>query len=759
MGKDLIIHGHFYQPPRENPYCGIITEQDVRPYHDWNERITAECYQPNAHSRILDGVGRITKMVNNYEYLSFNFGPTLIDYLAEHFPETVSRIVAADRASIARTGHGNAMAQVYNHIILPLARYDDMITEIRWGIFNFEKHFGRPPEGMWLSETAINRDTVDALWQCGIKFTVLSPYQASAVLSNGQALPIGNGTIDTSKPYLLKGHRGGEIAVFFYHPHLARNIAFEHALRDAHGFAALIDDAFKTTGLVNIATDGESYGHHEPFADMCIAKYFSDIVSARGITVTNYAAALAKHPPTDEVLLHEGAHGRGTSWSCSHGVERWRSDCGCSTGSRDGWNQRWRAPLRNAMDILREAHESAFDKVLPLSPEEKRDLRTASIAAVYDRNILAELHTRYAKRLPFAVFSELIDSYRFSLYAYTSCGWFFADITGLEPVQNMKYADIAFTLLLSATGNAPYIKEAYDRFCAALRDARSNIAPKNGYTCFEQWVMPERYPPEKIVYQWAADHASRGIDVKKTPDGMLYDHTVRIAKRDKEKLSAAVVTPHGRETRVTLALLSDLTATAATDAGTMSLSLSDIVYDERKRISRRVTMPEAAKLLSAGRAAFDTSVRMIETAHRHGVPPPRELMQIFSAFFTLKLESLALDGFRVGQYKEIESLLAIAAENHITLDTRRFAERVERDIRQMCAELLSRFDTERTARIIADMHFVNRISLPLRRSVLENDVYAVIERYRRDRSLSIAEQSSLIMLGQWFNFNMDEIAK
>ncbi len=762
MEKKLILHGHFYQPPRENPYCNIITEQDVHPYHDWNERITAECYQPNAHSRILDGVGRITKVVNNYEYLSFNFGPTLLDYLAAHFPETVTRIVAADRASIARTGHGNAMAQVFNHIILPLARYEDMISEIRWGIFNFERHFGRTPEGMWLSETAINRDVVDALWQCGIRFTVLSPYQASAVISNGQATQVSDGTIDTSKPYLLKGHRGGEIAVFFYHPELARGIAFEHALRDAHGFAKLIDDAFKHKGLVNIATDGESYGHHEPFADMCIAKYFSDIIPERGITVTNYAAVLAAAPPTEEVLLHDGANGSGTSWSCSHGVERWRSDCGCATGSHDGWNQRWRGPLRAAVDILRDAHEEAVDMVMPLSAEDKRVLRDAAIAAAYDRKVIHALHEKFAKKVSLETFTEIMDSYRYALYAYTSCGWFFADITGLEPVQNLKYADIAFELLASATGKAPYILSARARFIHALGDAKSNIPGMDGNTCYERWVIPERYPAEKIVYHQCAEHISHGLDIRKIPDSTLYGNSVRFIKHDRDKIVALSCSPSGRETRVTLSIrpTDALAAAAATDAGTVSLSLRDIVYDERKRISRRLTLPETSKLLSAGRSAFETSLRIIRTAHSHGVPPPREMMQLFSAFFALKLETLAENGgFRVGQYAEIESLLAIAKENTIVLDTRSFAERVEKDIRKHCREMLRHFDPAIASVVIADMHFVNKISLPVRRSILENDVYAIIERYRRDRTLTIAAQSSLIMLGQWFNFNMDAIAK
>ena len=347
----LILHGHFYQPPRENPFLGEIQkEASAAPAHDWNERITNECYSPNAYSRILDGYGRIIDMSNNYEYISFNFGPTLLDYIAKTRKDLLNRILEADKKSIQRLGYGNAIAQVYNHIILPLAKKEDMRVQIKWGLYNFEKYFGRKSSGMWLSETAINLDVVDALCDCGVKFTILSPYQAHYV-KNIQTLDVSGGKIDTSKPYWLYGHNGKRIIVFFYDPYISNDIAFQHLLTSSDKLAERIRNAYGERRLVNIATDGESYGHHEPFADMCLARYFKENAVYDGITPINYEYYLNMFPPIEEVILHEGTGGRGTSWSCSHGVERWRSNCGC--GGYDGCDLSWRGPLRDAFDILR----------------------------------------------------------------------------------------------------------------------------------------------------------------------------------------------------------------------------------------------------------------------------------------------------------------------------------------------------------------------------------------------------------------------
>ena len=304
--KYLILHGHFYQPPRENPFLGEIEKEiSASPAHDWNERITNECYSPNAYSRILDGYGRITDMSNNYQYISFNFGPTLLDYIADKKPDLLKRILEADKLSMERLGYGNAIAQVYNHIILPLAKKEDMVVQIKWGLYNFEKYFKRKSKGIWLSETAINLDVVDALCDCGVKFTILSPYQAHYVKGITQT-DVSGARIDTSKPYWLYGHNGKRIAVFFYDPYISNAIAFEHLLCSAEKLAERIRNAYGDRKLVNIATDGESYGHHEPFGDMCLARYFQDNIHYDNITPTNYEHYLSICPPSEEVILHEG---------------------------------------------------------------------------------------------------------------------------------------------------------------------------------------------------------------------------------------------------------------------------------------------------------------------------------------------------------------------------------------------------------------------------------------------------------------------
>ncbi|MGC8765247.1 MAG: DUF3536 domain-containing protein, partial [Brevinematia bacterium] len=356
----LIIHGHFYQPPREEPYSLKIEKQvSAFPYKNWNERINRECYAANAASRVLDERGRIVDIINNYEYISFNFGPTLLLWLKKESPSTYEKIIEADYNSREKNnGHGNAIAQVYNHIILPLACDRDIVTEIEWGLKAFEKDFGRSSEGIWLSETAVNDKVVEFLIAYGIKFIILSPFQAAEVSpDNKKWNDVSDGSIDPSKPYLLE-ESNGKIAVFFYYKELASKVSFEHLLRNVEFLRGEILK-YNNSTLIHYATDGEVYGHHEPFGDMCLSRLIYENRARNEFTFTNYANFLEKHPPSDYVRLKKGNDGLGTSWSCVHGVDRWRKDCGCSTGGKEGWNQKWREPLRNAFDFLR---DRLFDK-------------------------------------------------------------------------------------------------------------------------------------------------------------------------------------------------------------------------------------------------------------------------------------------------------------------------------------------------------------------------------------------------------------
>ncbi len=362
----ICIHGHFYQPPRENPWLEEVEFQEsAQPYHDWNERVTAECYAPNAVSRVMDSQERIIGLINNYSRISFNFGPTLLYWLERHQPDVYDSVLNADRESMNNfSGHGSAIAQVYNHMIMPLANRRDKETQVKWAIGDFQRRFKRNPEGMWLPETAVDIETLEVLAQNKIKFTILSPHQAARIrkigdkdwteVSNGN----GNKTIDPRRAYMCNLPSGNKINLFFFDSIVASEIAFGNLLQNGEAFAKKLIESFKENGaepfIESVASDGELYGHHRPHGDMTLAYCIYYIVSNESAKLTNYAEFLERFPPLFEVEINEN-----TSWSCSHGIERWRSDCGDSMG-HEGWHQGWRKPLREAMDWLRDTILAQF---------------------------------------------------------------------------------------------------------------------------------------------------------------------------------------------------------------------------------------------------------------------------------------------------------------------------------------------------------------------------------------------------------------
>ena len=345
MSKYVCIHGHFYQPLRENPWLEVVEVQDnAAPFHDWNERITAECYAPNTAARIMGPAGRITEIVNNYERISFNFGATLLSWMQNQAPETYESIITADHAARKRWGHGGAMAQIYHHVIMPLCNRRDKTTQIAWGLADFARRYGRKAKGIWLSETAADSETLDLLAKAGVEFTILAPHQCAGVRQTpDQPWQDVGGGVDMTRPYVVRLNEGRSITVFFYQGEVSRAVAFEHLLNDGARFAGRILGAFGNGGakapLISLATDGESYGHHHRFGEMALAFALEQIDQDKDVELTNYAAYLEKHPATWEAKIVENS-----SWSCAHGVERWRSDCGCNTGANPSWNQRWRAP-------------------------------------------------------------------------------------------------------------------------------------------------------------------------------------------------------------------------------------------------------------------------------------------------------------------------------------------------------------------------------------------------------------------------------
>jgi alpha-amylase/alpha-mannosidase (GH57 family) len=513
-GKRFVcIHGHFYQPPRENPWLETVETQDsAAPYHDWNERICAECYAPNGAARVVNVKNQITRIVNNYARISFNFGPTLLSWLRENAPRTFRMILDGEGRSRERYhGHSSAMAQGYNHMILPLANARDRQTQIRWGMADYESSFGAKPEGMWLPETAADTATLEALAANGIKFTVLAPHQCKRIRAlNGEAdqtewTNTPNATVDTTRPYLVRFPSGEPIAIFFYNGPDSRAVAFERLLDSGDNLAARLKAGFKDSDrpqLVHVATDGESYGHHHKYGEMALAYALHLLEQDKTVKLTNYGSFLEQFPPEFECEIVEE-----TSWSCEHGIERWRSNCGCN-GGKDGWNQEWRAPLREALDELRDA-------IAPLTDREGGKLfkdvwaaRDAYIQVVLDRS--TESADRFFNAQQAHALSEservhalkLMEMQRHAQLMYTSCGWFFDDIAGIETVQVIAYAARVLQLAKQMFGQQGAALEP--AFLARLSEARSNKPEAgDGASIYENSVATMELNLEQVAAHYA----------------------------------------------------------------------------------------------------------------------------------------------------------------------------------------------------------------------------------------------------------------
>ena len=518
--KFLTIHGHFYQPPRENPWLEAIELQDsALPFHDWNERITKECYNPNSVSKIVDNRNRILDVVNNYERMSFNFGPTLLSWLEQYSPLTYERIIKADIESAEEhNGHGNAMAQVYNHIIMPLANEEDKKTQVKWGIKDFEYRFGRKPEGLWLAETAVDDDTLRVLVDNGIKFTVLSPYQALKIRKEGDKdwTDVSWGNIDPARSYryYIKSDPKKYIDLFFYDGAISRSVAFDELLKDGNKFVRRLKEGVSDTRnypqLINIATDGESYGHHTKFGDMALAYVLKIRAEDEGFILTNYAEYLDKYRSDYEVDIKQAS-----SWSCFHGVGRWCEDCGCSTGGHPGWNQKWRRPLRDALNYLRDELVKIYKKEgAKYFKQDVWDVRNEYINVILDRSegnvkkFQSEFFNDDISDDQKVLAMKLLEMQRQALLMFTSCGWFFSEISGIETVQIMKYATRAMQLA------ADFSKTDYEKkFLEILSEAKSNIPEfGTGKDIYEKFVKPSIITTKQITSLWGLSSLYEDFD-------------------------------------------------------------------------------------------------------------------------------------------------------------------------------------------------------------------------------------------------------
>ena len=617
----VIIHGHFYQPPRENPWTQKIPlQENARPHHDWNERITAECYNPNTRSRVIDPQGKIVSVVNNFAHFNFNIGPTLFSWLEQHHPDTYRRILEADRRSVEQfNGHGNAIAQVYNHIILPLANRRDKLTQIRWGIREFQHRFKRKPEAIWLAETAINQETIECLIDEGMNYVILAPTQAQRVRrmdEQGGWRDVSQNSIDTRQPYRLFSHqidapsrrdalrresasfqrpvrrlelfarfrerlslplkkrvrqrwqnlaclrqrqpvaqrkkaRRQYIDAFFYDGALAAEVSFQHLLQNAKNFAQRVRNAaghgWNAPPLVHFATDGEVYGHHEAFADMCVAHAVLHEFPSLGIELTNYGQFLAQYPPTMEVELKRGGQAdEGTAWSCSHGVGRWYRSCGCQIGNMPGWTQQWRTPLRNGLDRLRDTLAEMFESYLARllrDPWKARDNYIECLLTPSSRTVdsfLARYQTHPLSDEAQSLVLRCMEAQKYMMFAYTSCAWFFDDLSGIEVRQNLRYAARAIQLMDDLF---PYFaahhpdparrgllknKRLEDFLTDELLHARSNVpGVGNGKDVYWKYIKPEIFTPEHAANHFLLEQLLERVyqtaSTLHRPDEMLND--------------------------------------------------------------------------------------------------------------------------------------------------------------------------------------------------------------------------------------------
>ena len=491
MSQDgyICIHGHWYQPPRENPFTGAVEDQPTAaPFPNWNERITAECYEPNTRAEILGEDGTVRRQINNYEWVSSDWGPTLLTWLEGNHPETYQRIVEADRLSMNHFGgHGTAVAHSYNHTILPLSNRRDKRTQIRWGIADFEHRFGRRPEGMWLPETAVDLESLELMAEAGIRYTVLSPYQAASVLDEGEWVDVVGGSIDTSVPYLVHLPTGKSISVFFYNGPLSQEIAFNGVLEDgsilAKRLIQALGESVSEPSLAHVATDGETYGHHHRHGEMALAKAIEELTADPEVQLTNYGQFLAEHPARRVVRVIEGS-----SWSCVHGVDRWRDDCGCSSGLHPDWSQGWRAPLRKALDYLRDSLIPEFDTAgadLFQDPWGARDhyievILGGSPDEFLDSHCHPGLDEGGRSRA-----TDLLEIQHRAMLMYTSCGWFFDDISGIESVLVLRHAGRVIDLARRTLG-----MDLEPAFLEILEAAQSNDGEADGRDVYDRHVRP-----------------------------------------------------------------------------------------------------------------------------------------------------------------------------------------------------------------------------------------------------------------------------
>ena len=796
MDRYVCIHAHFYQPPRENPWLEAVEAQpSAYPYHDWNERITAECYAPNGASRIVDGRGRIAEIVNNYSRISFNFGPTLLSWMEQQAPMAYRGVLEGDRQSRQRFGgHGSALAQAYNHMILPLASRRDKETQVIWGIRDFEARFGRMPEGMWLPETAVDLETLEILEANGIRFTVLAPLQAARarrMKTGGRWKDVHGEKIDPTVPYLARLPNGRDISLFFYDGKISHAVAFEKLLNSGEQFAQRLLGGFRPESdraqLVHIATDGESYGHHHPHGDMALAFALKAMEDSGQVRLTNYGEFLELHPPEVEVQIEEN-----TSWSCSHGLARWYSDCGCNSGT--AWRQHWRGPLRGALDWLcdtvaarseelgadlfrdaAEARNQYVDVVLDRSP------------AAIDRFLLQQAAHPLSPRERLRAL-QFMEMQRHALLMYTSCGWFFDEVSSIEALQVMQYAARALQL---AQQLSPGL-DLESGFVQLLAAAPSNLAEHgDAAALFEKLVRPRMANLRTIAAHFAIsamfergqeNSVLRGYSVETKRLHTLEAGKARMAvgqaqvtsrtTTESELLTFAAV--HFGDHNVTAgvgspmqeqgfqALLAETSAAFSRadfpevlhalerhfDGATYSLR--SLLGDERSAILEMLLESTLRETEVAFRRVYESHAPLLRYLGSMGVEKPRILN--ITAEFGLNANLQRELGREAMDQKRIKILLDQAREERVTLDRPGLGYALQRSVTRIMEQLCD--DPLNLARMRAASGAVQiaaELGLPVDLWRSQNVFYEIAQKHLSRGSRSQQWLTSFLTLGEKLN--------
>ena len=771
IDRYVCIHAHFYQPPRENPWLEAIEIQDsAYPYHDWNERVTAESYAPNAASRILDGEQKIIDIVNNYSKISFDFGPTLISWIEAKAPRLYKAIQAADQETCQRfAGHGAAMAQGYNHIILPLANARDKSTQVVWGIKDFGYRFGRYPEGMWLPEAAVDLQTLEVLAAQKIRFTVLPQHAAKRVRHIGKKewKDVSGGKIDPSRAYLANLPSGRSMVLFFFDGPISHAVAFENILMRGEDFAQRLMAGFSETRkwpqLTNIATDGETYGHHRAHGDMALSYALRYIETQKLAQLTVYADFLEKHPPTHEVEIVEN-----TSWSCVHGIERWRSNCGCNSG-RPGWNQEWRTPLREAFDWLRDTLAPKFEQAAGALFVDAWKARDQYICVILSRSrdtigkFLHEQAGHELKEFEQIRALKLMELQRHLMLMYTSCGWFFDEVSGLETVQAFQYSGRAVQLAQSLFDD----REIEEEFLNRLSKAHSNIPDQgDGRKIYESYVRPamidlnkvgahyaisslfESYPPHSQTYCYQIDqedhtmlssgksHVSFGriritsdvtLDSGRVMFGAVHlgDHYVtggvreftdeRAYKEITERISKAFESGD----------FTDLIRAIDVAFGSGSYSLKLLFRDEQRKILRIILNSALEEAESSYRQLYDSRAPLMRFVAAHGIPLIRHFQVAAEVSLNAELRR-AIEAENVN-VDLVRALMDEAKAVHVNLDAATLEFALRRKLERMAEEWESQpCDLEKVSSLEASVRLARSFPFEVRLWEIQNVYHSVL---------------------------------